>query len=59
MKRAAYRCAGPGPGQNRNPKLYEIVNSVIFGRYLTQILKKSLKNRLPPPNFRKFGLFGR
>jgi hypothetical protein len=32
-----------GTGSNRNPKLYEIVNFVIFGRYLTQIFKKSSK----------------
>jgi hypothetical protein len=34
---------GLGPGPNRNPKLYEIVNFVIFGRYLIQIFKKSSK----------------
>jgi hypothetical protein len=56
---------GLGPGPNRDPKLYEIVNSVIFGQYLTQIFKKSSKkpSTRPPifenivdrPNFFDFG----
>ncbi len=42
-----------GPGTNRNPKLYEIVNFVIFGQYLTQILKKSSKKPSTRPQFSK------
>jgi hypothetical protein len=51
---------GPGSGPNRNPKLYEIVNFVIFGRYLTQIFKKSSKKPSTcPPIFENFGFFCR
>jgi len=38
-------------------KLYEIVNPVIFGRYLTQIFKKSSKNRRLALQFSKILFF--
>jgi hypothetical protein len=51
---------GPGPRPNRNPKLYEIVDSVIFGQYLTQIFKKSSKKpSTRPPIFENFDFFCR
>jgi hypothetical protein len=54
------KLAGSRPGPNQNPKLYEIVNSVIFGRHLIQIFKKIFQKTVDsPPIFGTFGVFGR